>query len=108
MRPNVGAIAGDKDGNIPDDAYSLFGGVGAQSRPLTEKEELAKGMALHGLGMYLTGPEQGLGVSKTQRGGPVVPRGAFMGFFESHKQSKIIQPGGLSSLKSGKLGAQRR
>ena len=40
MRPDIGAVVGDKDGHIPENADPAFRTVGPQRRPLLLKEEL--------------------------------------------------------------------
>ncbi len=97
MGPGVGAVIGDEDGDVADDADTLAVGIGLQLQPLLIEQELLKLLLLNGIvqrgGPLFHGPLLPLG----DIAGPLVPDAALLllvVLLQGHEQSEVVEPVG--------------
>ena len=90
--PDVGAVNGDVDGQVPDDGDAFFVGIFLQAPPLAEKEELYPGPEVDFSGQLLPGPLQGGGAAKAQLLRPLQPGSSVIPVLQGHEQGVVLQP----------------
>ena len=73
MRPDIGAVVADKDGNIAEDANPALGAVSSQSRPLFVEEELNDLLDGELASAFVHETGEGVGLAAGELGGPLVP-----------------------------------
>jgi len=95
MRPCIGTVIGNKNGNITDDLDTLFGGVQMNIHPLTEEEELAEYVTVKILSMLFLKSFQRFLIPVAEGLCPFTPGATAFGFFDCHKKRKIRQPIGV-------------
>ena len=94
MHPDIGAMCGNKNGHVADDANAAFIGILLDRAPLAVETPLAEFPEIAFAGQHLRGFLQGIGVSQRQRRGPILPKLALAAvlLIERHEQRVIVQP----------------
>ncbi len=104
VRPDVGAVCGNIDGQIADDADTLRVDIRLQRAPLAEKQILHGPPEIQLRGKLCAGLCKRAGLPQAQRLRPDKPRSAATACFQRHKQRVILQPIRLLCAKSIKIG----
>ncbi len=95
MCPHVGAVIGNEDGDIADDADTTAVGIGLQFEPLFEEQELLEFVQFDLVGQLLRPLFHGPNLPFGDCLGPGVPDAAvllLMIFLQSHEEREIIKP----------------
>ena len=105
--PYVHAVAGDIDGQVPDDPHAPSAGAVLQRPPLAKEKELHPFPEGNILPQGPPRPFQRQRLPIAQGRLPVLPGRAAVGALQRHKQSVILQPEGVVLTKNSKLRRRR-
>ena len=97
MRPHVGAVEGDENRDVADDADAERVGARLEGAPLLEEEVLAKGVEVHLLPKLGARPLDLIRLVRAQRRGPGRPQAVVLG--EGGEDREVVEPGALRSTK---------
>src|SRR5271166_3835077 len=92
MRPHVGAVVADEDGDVADDANSLLGAVRAQSTPLLEKRKLQEALFLQLVVQFLLQLLHRFGATVHDVLRPPIPRLIPESLAQRAEQNVVFQP----------------
>ena len=93
--PDIGAVVGHIDGQIPDDGDAVAVGKFLQPSPLAEKQILDTFPEVNLFLQQRAGAPQGLRPAKLQGLGPLMPGNTAVVVLQGHEQGVVLQPVGL-------------
>ena len=92
MRPEIGAVGGDIDRNVADDADALLSGVLAQLLPLAAEFKLNIAVEPHLIGQLFLPGRNGLGLVVADIRFPCIVTGAAVRVLDRHIKRIVLQP----------------
>jgi hypothetical protein len=106
--PHVGAVVGDEDRDVADDADAALVCVAAQSRPLAEERHLTELVFEDGARELRPRRRQRVRVAGDQLRGPGAPRRELVLLLERHEEREVLEPGPLRGAEGAEVGLERR
>ena len=94
VRPDVGAVVGDEDGQVTEQAHVTPVGLVTQGQPLALEQVLLEADTVQGFHRLCVEGGEDLGVAVTVRKGPLVPRTP-EALAQDEETGEIVQPVGL-------------
>lgn len=106
MRPDIGAVVGDEDGNISQDLNTQVINVLLQCQPLIEEEILDETLVGNLVSIRAARRIERSGFAPSQSRIPGRPGTAAVGAFQCSEQRIVVEPGCLSLAERLEIGAQ--
>src|SRR5271157_5818882 len=92
MRPHIGALVVDEDGDVANDPNATIGAVGAQGTPLLKKCKLQEALLLQLCSMLLVQLRNGVRVATNDLRRPAIPGRVAEVFAKPVKQNLVFEP----------------
>ena len=92
VRPDVGGVQRDVDGDIADDLDAVFVRIGTQTLPLGVEAELQEALEIDLVAQLLTVARHGLRLVHPDIERPLCPRAVVIICFDGHKEHVLIEP----------------